>query len=197
MGVLTVSFKQRMYNHTGEEIDSTPFVFGVDLDELDSKSIAKLNIKPFDNRVLIARDYYDMQGKYVESDRCECFETPFLYYEDKDELILDVFNGFDVALFNISALLGIGRVEIADEVPCDKKGFAPVHDKVRRIKWTLEEFKQLDGHVALIKFKPYGILFKGLLIGANYIRDDVYDGDRIPNLKSSELQRGENLFILE
>ena len=190
-------FKETMYNFKGDEIDATPFVFGVDLDELEELNNVKLTIKPLDERVLIARDYYDINNKFVGADTCECYETNFFYNDEDDKLILNVFNGFDVALFNISSLLGIGRVELADEVPYNENGFAPVHDKVDRIIWTLEEFKQLDGWVAWFKFSKHFIYFKGLVIGANYIHRDVHDGDDVPDFRSEKLLRGEKLFLLD
>ena len=190
-------FKETMYNFKGIEIDTTPFVFGVELDELEEHNNAKLTIKPLDNRVLIARDYYDINNNYVGADRCENYGANFFYNDEDDELVLNVFNGFDVALFNISSLLGIGRIELHDEVPYNENGFAPVHDKVWTITWTLEEFKQLDGWVAMIKLTSTAILFKGLLVGANYIHRDVKSGDDVPDFKSEKLLRGENLFILD
>lgn len=190
-------FKETMLNKYGDEIACAPFIFGVDLDDLETHYCARLTIKPLDPAVVVYRDYFDINNKYVSSNRLEEYETNFFYNDEDDKIILNVFNGFDVALFNISSLLGIGRLELADEVPYMSNGFAPVHDKVRTITWTLEEFKQLDGWVAWFKFTPHFILFKGLVIGANYIHEDVKDGDVVPDFRSEKLLRGENLFLLD
>lgn len=190
-------FEQTMYNFKGDEIDATPFVFGVELDELEELNNVKLTIKPLDNRVLIARDYFDDNDKHVHADRCEQFESNFFYNDEDDELVLNVGTGFDVALFNISSLLGIGRITLRDEVPYMKNGFAHIHDKVKTISWTLEEFKQLDGWVAWFKFTDYAIFFKGVVMGARFIHEDVKDGDDVPDFRSEKLLRGENLFLLD
>ena len=193
-------FKENMFNKQGEEIDSCPFVFNVDLDELEQYNNVKLTIKPVDPCVVITRNYYEFDESEIDPHdfvRVESYDADFFYNDEKDELFLNVFNGFDVALFNISALLGIGRVTLRDEVPYMENGFAPVHDKVSTIIWTLEEFKQLDGFVAVFKFTKHFILFKGLLIGANYIHSDVDEGDVVPDFRSEKLLRGEKLFLID
>ena len=121
----------------------------------------------------------------------------YFYNDEDDELILSIHTGFDVALFNICSLLGIGRVELDEGVEYEVNGFAPVHDKVWQLRMTLEEFKQLDGFVSMIKFTPHFILFKGLLIGANYIHKGVKDGDVVPDFRSEKLLRGEDLFLID
>ena len=192
-------FKQEIYDKYGNVIDACPFIFGVDLDELETNNCATLTLKPLDPCVVIARYYYERNESEIDPhdfDRVEKFTTPFFYNDEDDELILNVFNGFDVALFNICSLLNIGQIELADEVPYNEHGFAPIDDKVRLLKFTLEEFKQLDGFVAWFKFAPPFILFKGLVIGANYIHEDVKDGD-VPFFRNENLQRGENAFLLD
>lgn len=72
-----------------------------------------------------------------------------------------------------------------------------MHDKVSRIYLTIDEIKQLDGFVAVFKFTQHFILFKGLLLGANYIHKDVNGGEKIPCLKSDVLLRGEKLFLVD
>ena len=62
---------------------------------------------------------------------------------------------------------------------------------------TLEEFKQLDGFISMIKFTRHFNLFKGLLIGANYIHEEVKDGDVVPDFRSETLLRGEKLFLID
>jgi hypothetical protein len=190
-----------MYDKQGNVIDSCPFIFNVELDELEAFNNVKLNLKPLDPCVVITRQYYEFDESEItdpyDFERLEVYENNFFYNDEDDKLVLNVFNGFDVALFNISSLLGIGRVEIADEVPANELGFAPVHDRVRTITWTLEEFKKLDGFVAWIKFAPPCILFKGLLIGSNYVHESVESDDRVPMYDSDVLLRGEKLFLLD
>ena len=190
-------FKETMLNQYGDEIACAPFVFNVELDELEEHDNVKLTIKPLDPTVAIYRDYFDIKGEQIDARKLEAYESNFFYNSEDDELFLNVFNGFDVALFNISSLLGVGRVTLRDEVPYMENGFAPVHDKVSTISWTLEEFKQLDGWVAWFKFTPHFILFKGLVIGANYIHESVQHGDDVPDFKSEKLLRGEKLFLLD
>ena len=186
-----------MYNARGIEIDCAPFIFNVELDELETLNNAKLTIKPVDPSILIARDYFDEHNKHVGADRLEVYESNFFYDDEDDEIVLNVFNGFDVAIFNICSLFGIGRLTLDDAVPYEENGFAPVHDKVSLITFTLEEFKKLDGFVAWFKFTKHFILFKGLVIGANYIHRDVCEGANVPFFVSDQLLRGEKLFLLD
>ena len=184
----------RIYNSKGEEIDTLPFIFGVVRRE-DSKYLYDLTIRPLDPSVLMLVDYYDGRNNYVETYKRENYDATFQYDDEKDEIVLYVMEGIDVAIFNMCSLLGIGKLSLDDAVPYYVDGFAPIHDKVSMITFTLEEFKQLDGMVALLKIKPQYIMFKGLLLGSRYIRDDVEDGDNIPNFKSDKLKRGEKLFV--
>jgi len=189
-----VPIKETIFNGETKEIDTLPFKFEVNLDEIDKFYNVRLIIRPLDPDVVIARDYYDANNKHIETRKIEQYENNVFYDDEADEIRLNVFNGFDVAIFNMCSLLGIGRVGLDDAVPYSYLGFAPVHDKVQTITFTLEEFKQLDGFVALFKFTPHFILFKGLLIGANYIHSDVHDGDVVPDFRSEKLLRGEKLF---
>ena len=193
-------FKETMYDKNGEVIGACPFKFEVNLDELEEYHNARLIIKPLDPCVVITRDYFEMSEAEIDPKDfklVEYYDANFFYNDEDDKLILNVFNGFDVAIFNICSLLGIGRITLRDEVPYMSNGFAPVHDKVGMITFTLEEFKQLDGHVAWFKFTRHFILFKGLVIGANYIHENVKDGDRVPDFRSEKLVRGERLFLMD
>ena len=193
-------FKQENYDKQGNKTDALPFKFEVNLDELEAHHNARILVKPLDDDVVIARYYYEYDKSEIDPykfDKVEYFEGNYFYNDEDDEIILAVHTGFDVAVFNMCSLLGIGRVELDEYVEYEANGFAPVHDKVWQLKMTLEEFKQLDGFVSMIKFTPHFILFKGLLIGANYIHEDVHDGDHVPDFKSNVLKRGENLFLLD
>ena len=191
-------FKETMYNKQGEEIDTAPFIFNVELDELETYNNAKLVLKPLDPCVVITREHFDLNNNHTGLfERVKKYETNVFYDDENDLIMFNIWNGFDVALFNICSLLGIGHVELDDHVPNDENGFAPIHDKVSLLKFTLEEFKQLDGFVAMFKFTQHFILFKGLLIGANYIHESVNDGDVVPDFKSNVFKRGEKLFLLE
>ena len=189
--------KQEIYDKNGEVIEALPLKFEVNLDELEAFHNARILVKPVDPDVVIARYHYETDPNEIDPhdfERVEYFEGNYFYNDEADELEIGVHNGFDVALFNMCSLLGIGRVSLDETVPVQENGFAPVHDKVMSIKLTLEEFKQLDGFVAVFKFTPHFILFKGLLIGANYIHSDVDEGDVVPDFRSEKLLRGENLF---
>lgn len=187
-------FKETMLNCKCEEIDTAPFRFQVITDGLENGNTLQLILRPTDPAVVIYRDYYDEHNRHTDSDRLEAYETNVFYDDENDEITLNVFNGFDVAIFNICSLLNIGRVHIDDSVPCSNRNFAPVHDRVMQIILTLEEFKKLDGFVAVFKFTKYFILFKGLLIGSNYIHEDVKDGSDVPFYTSDRLARGESIF---
>ena len=190
-------FKEEVYNSKGEVIDTLPFKFEVNLDELETCYNARIQVKPVDPHVVIASYYYEKDENEINPHdfKCICeFTGNYFYNDEDDEIIVSIHNGFDVAVFNMCSLLGIGRVSLDETVPVQENGFAPMHDKVMSIKLTLEEFKQLDGFVAVFKFTPHFILFKGLLIGANYIHSDVDEGDVVPDFRSEKLLRGENLF---
>ena len=194
---VTVPFKEEVYNSKGEVIDTLPFKFEVNLDDLETCYNARIQVKPVDPHVVIASYYYEKDENEINPHDfkriCE-FTGNYFYNDEDDEIIVSIHNGFDVAVFNMCSLLGIGRVSLDETVPVQENGFAPVHDKVWQLRMTLEEFKQLDGFVAVFKFTPHFILFKGLLIGANYIHSDVDEGDVVPDFRSEKLLRGENLF---
>ena len=193
-------FKQDIYDKEGNKIDALPFKFEVNLDELETHHNARILVKPLDPCVVIARYYYEHDESEIDPhdfDRLEYFEGNYFYNDEDDEIILAIHTGFDVAVFNMCSLLGIGRVELDEGVQYSYLGFAPVHDKVWQLRMTLEEFKQLDGFISMIKFTKHFILFKGLLIGANYIHESVNDGDVVPDFKSNVFKRGEKLFLLE
>lgn len=193
-------FKQKIFDKYGNKIDSLPFKFEVNLDELDKFHNARILVKPLDPCVVVARYYYKQDESEIDPhkfDRLEQFEGNYFYNDEDDEIILGINTGFDVAVFNMCSLLGIGRLDLDEYVESEENGFAPVHDKVWQIRMNLEEFKQLDGFVAWIKFTKHFTLFKGLVIGANYIHDDVKDGDVVPDYKSEKLLRGEKLFLID
>ena len=193
-------FKQEIYDKNGDVIDSLPFKFEVNLDELDKFHNARILVKPLDPAVVIASYYYEWQEDEIDPQdfkRIKEFSGDYFYNDEADELLVAIHTGFDVAVFNMCSLLGIGRLELDDYVEYEENGFAPVHDKVLYIHLTLEEFKQLDGFVAWFKFTKHFILFKGLVIGANYIHKDVHDGDVVPDFRSEKLVRGERLFLLD
>ena len=192
--------KEKMFDKEGKLIDSCLFKFEVNLDELEKFNNAKLILKPLDPSIKIVRYYFKADKGTLDPydvERVDSYESNFFYNDDDDEFVLNVFNGFDVAIFNICSLLGIGHVDIDESVPCNDLGFAPVHDRVSALTFTLEEFKMLDGFVARFKFTPHFILFKGLVIGANYLHENVKNGDRVPDFKGEDLLRGEKLFLMD
>ena len=198
--MLKVPIKEKMFDKEGKMIDSCLFKFEVNLDELEKFNNARLFLKPLDPYISIERYYFEANEGTLDPydfEHVHKYECNFFYNDEDDKIILNVFNGFDVAIFNICSLLGIGHVAIDETVPCNELGFAPVHDRVSTLTFTLEEFKRLDGFVARFKFTPHFILFKGLLIGANYIHDNVKDDDRVPDFESDYLLRGEKLFLMD
>lgn len=193
-------FKEVIYNKNGEVIDSCPFKFEVNLDEIETHHNARLIVNTLDPHVVIASYYYKRDESEIDPHdfkRLDEFTGNYFYNDEDDEIIVAIHNGFDVAVFNMCSLLGIGRIHLDDHVEYEENGFAPVHDKVVYFKLTLDEFKMLDGFVAVCKFTRHFILFKGLLIGANYIHESVQDGDGVPDFRSEKLLRGERLFLLD
>lgn len=192
--------KQEIYDRNGEVIEALPFKFDINLDELEAHHNARILVKPVDPDVVIARYYYEWDKSEIDPhdfERVEYIEGNYFYNDEDDELKVAVHNGFDLAVFNMCSLLGIGRLELDEYVEYEENGFAPVHDKVLTISLTLDEFKQLDGFVAWCKITKHFILFKGLVIGANYIHEEVKDGDVVPDFRSEKLLRGEKLFLID
>ena len=193
-------FKETIYDKNGEIVDACLFKFTVDLDGVEKINNARLILKPLDPCVVVARRYFKDNESNADPYNYEIIKEFYVdaFYDDEDdEINLNIIGGFDVAIFNICSLLGIGRLHLDDAVKYSCVGFAPIHDKVSSIKLTLEEFKMLDGFVACLKFTDNFVLFKGLVIGANYIHEDVHDGDVVPKFNSDKLLRGENLFLLD
>lgn len=192
--------KQEIYDKNGEVIEALPFKFEVNLDELEAFHNARILVKPVDPDVVIARYHYETDPNEIDPhdfERVEYFEGNYFYNDEADELEIGVHNGFDVALFNMCSLLQIGRITLDEYVEFEENGFAPVHDKVSTVRLTLDEFKKLDGFVAWCKITKHFILFKGLVIGANYIHESACDGDVVPDFKSEKLLRGEKLFLID
>jgi len=198
--VLKLPCKQTLVNNKGEIITACPFKFTVIIDEVEQYNNVQLVLQPLDPHVVIQREYFMFDESEITPEnttKSRYIVNDFFYNDEDDKIELYVFNGFDVAIFNICSVLGIGRIRIDNGVPYEENGFAPVHDKVWIITLTLEEFKQLDGFVSVFKFTRHFVLFKGLLIGANYIHENVQDGDNVPDFKSSDLLRGEKLFLMD
>lgn len=197
-------YKEYMYNKHGEEIDTAPFVFNTEIIQHDNYKEGLLTIKPLDPYVQMTSEYYETDENgliHYEGDveHIPDFKTSFFYDTPDDELTLNVHNGFDVALFNICSLLGIGQFTLHPEVPY-RDGVAPIHDKVNELKFTESEFKDLDGHVALFKFTDNDfILFKGLLLGANYVNKNIEDyvGVHVPRYDDTTLKKGANMFLTD
>ena len=194
-------YKRVIYNAYGDKIETLPFKFEVDLDELEKHHNAHLHVTPLDPDTVIALYPYEKDKKEIDPynfDKMDGFTGDYFYNDEDDEIILGMYNGMDVALFNMCSLLHIGRLDIDPNVEAyDETGFIPVHDKVLNIRLTLEEFKQLDGFVAWFQITQHFIVFKGLAIGSNYIREDVGDGDVVPDFRSRKLSRGEGLFMID
>lgn len=183
-----------MIDRDGNELDTALFEFDVNLDNLETEHIAKLTIKLADPSIMIYRDYYDYQGYFAGTTSDISYESNFVYYEDEDELILNVFNGFDVAIFNICALLGMGKFTRDYSVPYDEENFVEIDDSVQTITFTLEEFKKLHGFMAWFRFNNPFIEFKGLSIGSNYLHDSCHNG-AIPDYWSDNMKRGEKFIF--
>lgn len=113
-------FKEMMYDKFGKKIDACPFIFEVELDEVETYNNVKIAIKPLDHCVVITRHYYEFDESEIDPQdyiRVKAYDSNFFYNDEEDKITLSIFNGFDVAIFNICSLLGIGRLELDDYVP--------------------------------------------------------------------------------
>lgn len=70
--------KEMMYNGDGELIDAAPFMFNVELDELEKYCNVKLTIKPVDPCVVITREYTDINNEPVDFVRLKSTKQTFL-----------------------------------------------------------------------------------------------------------------------
>ena len=192
MTIETVFFKN------GERKCSSYLKSEVCLDELDDNKVSLL-LKPYEHDVEIAIVHYGFDWQIEHEKRLDYF-TLTCYYDKREDMIeILIDNGFDVFIFNICALLGIGRLNIIENVePLGlfqaMEGFLPIHERVRSILLTLEEFKLLDGFVGKFSLCNPSIDFIRLVIAFDSIHESVCDGAHVPYMKSSLLKRGESLI---
>ena len=182
----------------GKEIRSNTLMTEINLDNLE-KGLLKISLKPYDENVTILRKHYN--DKTWRVDFMHTIEEIILdcVYNDIDDSIeFNLHASFDLFIFNICALLGIGTLKINDKyVDIGKNGFAHIFQRVQVFYLTLEEFKLLNGFVGIFTFNGSSISFDGLLMRYDCIHESVSDGAAIPDFDSDCLKRGEKLFLFD
>ena len=189
----TVFFKN------GQRKCSSSLISEVNLDELDNNKVS-LFLKPLERDVEIAIVHYGQDWKIDDKKGLDYFILDCNYDKREDKIEIIVNNGFDEFIFNICALLDIGRLTINEDVePLGlfqaMDGFFNVNDRVKSIILSLEEFKLLDGFVGEFSICNPSIDFLSLRIAIKEISESVCDGAHVPEVKSEYLKRGESLLI--
>lgn len=192
---------ENVFFKNGERKCSSYLISQVNLDEIDDNK-AQLLLKPYEQDVEIAIVHYGLDWKIDDMKGLDYFILDCSYNKSEDKIEINVNNGFDVFIFNICALLGIGRLTIDKDVePLGvfqaMEGFFNVNERVKSIILTLEEFKLLDGFVGKFSICNPSIDFLSLQISIKEISESVCDGADIPEIKSECLKGGEKLYKLD
>lgn len=189
---------EHVFFKNGERKCSSYLKSEVNLDELDDNKVS-LYLKPYEHNVKIASEHYSLDWEIDDKKFIDYFILDCQYDKAQDKIEIIVNNGFDVFIFNICALLGIGRLAIDEDVEPSglfqaMEGFFNIPDRVKSIMLSLEEFKMLDGFVGEFNICNPSFDFLSLKIAINEISESVCDGAHVPDVKS-DLLRGESLFI--
>lgn len=169
----------------------------VSLDDLDDNKVSLL-LKPYEIDVEIAIVKYGLDWKYKKVKGLEYFTLTCNYDKLEDKIEIAILNGFDVFIFNICALLGIGHIAIDEDVEPSglfqaMEGFFSIEDRVKSITLSLEEFKLLDGFIGEFSLCNPSFDFIKLVISLKSIHESVCDGAHVPDVKSKCLKGGEDL----
>lgn len=189
---------EKVFFKDGKRKCSSYLISEVNLDEIDDNKVSLL-LKPYEQDVEIAIVHYGLDWQIDKKDALDYFILDCQYDKAQDKIEIIVNNGFDVFIFNICALLGIGRIAIDEDVePLGlfqaMEGFLPIQERVKSITFSLEEFKMLDGFVGKFSICNPSIDFLNLRIAIKEISESVCDGSETPEVKSEYLKRGEYLF---
>lgn len=184
-----------IFYRKGKEIRSSLLKCKVNLDDIENRHL-QLCLRPYDEEALILRKYYDDNTWNVKSMKTiDCYYMDCFYDEDKDSIQFNMFEGFDVFLFNVCALLNIGTLKTHESnYIIEKDDFAHIFQRVSVFHLTLDEFKLLDGFVGMFTLNGSSISFDGLIVKFDCIHESVSDGACISDVKSKLLMRGEDLL---
>ena len=171
----------------------------VNLDDLDDNKVSLL-LKPYESDVEIAIVKYGNDWKFKKVKGLDYCTLTCNYNKNEDQLEIAILNGFDVFIFNICSLLDIGHIAIDEDVEPSglfqaMEGFFLIEVRVKSITLSLEEFKLLDGFIGEFSICNPSIDFIKLIISLKSIHESVCDGAHVPDVKSNNLKRSENLFI--
>lgn len=180
-----------------KEIDSSVLKLEVVLDILDDTNHAQLMLSPIDEDVQIVQETYDDDKKLLGVFNVGVFKQDVSYNKEHNLFEFGIKTSFDVFIFNICALLDIGKLTIDENVKLSETGFAPIKERVKSISLTLEEICSLNGFLGKFSIIDNSIDFKGIVLNLQAIHESVSDGEHIPDVKSNLLKRSENLYLWE
>ena len=184
-----------IFYRKGKEIRSSLLRCDVNLENIEKHHL-QLCLRPYDKNTLILKKYYDPNTWDIKHMKTlDCYYMDCFYDEDNDSIEFNLFESFDLFVFNICSLLNIGTLKTYDDnYLVDEDEFAHIFQRVSVFYLTLEEFKLLDGFVGMFTLNGSSISFDGVILKFDCIHESVSDGDHVPDVKSKLLKRGEDLL---
>ena len=138
----------------------------VNLDDLENNKVSLL-LKPLYDNVKIVRRYYNDNDELVNTQELDCFRLNLDYDNEHDRIEIMVYNGFDKFIYNICALLSVGRFTLTfnpEEYEKHTKHLTTNDTCFLTLILSLEEFKQLDSFCGVIDISGISIDFIRLCI---------------------------------
>ena len=185
----------RVYLLKDDLLDSTLFKLEVLFEGFEETNQAKLCIAPLDKEVSIVHEIYNDDNTLFDVFNIGNFKQDIDFNEEKEVFEIAIKTGFDVFIFNICALLEMGKLTIDEDVKPSKNGFAPIQERVKSITLNMKEFNALDGYVCECAINEDSFDFKGLVINCQGIHESVKSGAYVPDFESDVIMRGEDLSI--
>lgn len=177
-----------------ERIDSSFLKLEVLLDGLESTNHAQLKLEPIDKDVRIVQETYDINNNILGVYNVGVFKQDIAYNKQLDVFDIAIKTSFDVFIFNICVMLGIGKLTIDESVKTSENGFAPIEERVKTLSLSLEELKCINNFIGEFSLKDTSIDFKGLVFNVEGIHENVKDGALMSEVKCNLLKRSENLI---
>ena len=174
-------------------LDSSLLMAEVNLDMLDVKQV-KIFLKPCLEDVELVIEIYNEFHELVSIKSLKYFTLNCHYDNEHDRIEIQIINGFDWLIFNICAMLNIGRITFFEDLEPDDNKFTIDETFVSSIVLTLEEFKLLDGFVGEFDISGDSIDFKGMRMSNKSISESVCDDFVRADGKKEYMLRGEKLF---
>lgn len=184
----------KVYFLKDDVIESSLLKLEVLLEGLEDTNKAQLILSPLDKDVRIVQETYNDNDELEGVFNVGVFKQDIDYNKENNTFEIEVKTGFDVFIFNICALLNVGKLTIDEDVKPSESRFAPIQERVKSITLYLEEFNALDGFVGEFAINETSIDFKGLVINCQAIHESVESGAYVPDFESDEILRGESLF---